>query len=125
LVSKDIGEMLRPRLEPLLEAGEELRGVLVATQQSAFKGRMVGIGVTPGRLLLLPLNRKLEPAEEPIVLTPERIAEARATGAGDDWYSVTAAVMDGAAVTLRLRTTDGETQGEGVRALAEWFAVAS
>lgn len=141
-MATDIDEKLRPALEPSLEAGEELQGVLVASQQSAFKGRMVGIGVTEGRLLLQPLNRKFEPSEEVISLTPDQIAEAKATGAGDEWLNVTAAVMDGAAVTLRLKTTDGEklklmmmrgegtfgklgggeTQRQGVEALAGWFA---
>lgn len=59
----DIGDRLRPLFEPLLEPGEELRGALVAAQQSAFRGRMVAIGVTDRRLLLQPLTRKLEPAE--------------------------------------------------------------
>lgn len=140
-MAEDIGDRLRPLLEPLLESGEELRGVLVATQQSTFRGRMVGIGVTGGRLLLQPLNRRFEADGEANSLTADRIAEAKATGAGDEWFSVTAAVMDGAAVTLRLKTTDGEklklmmmrgeglfgklgggeSQREGIEALAGWF----
>ena len=53
---------VRPAIERQLEAGEELRGVCVATQQSTFRGRMVVIGVTPGRLLLQPVDRKLSPS---------------------------------------------------------------
>lgn len=141
-MAEDIGDWLRPLLEPRLESGEELRGVLVATQQSTFKGRMVAVGVTDRRLLLQPLSRKVEADGEPISLTADQIAEAKATGAGDEWFNVTAAVMDGAAVTLRLKTTDGEklklmmmrgegmfgklgggeTQRQGIEALAGWFA---
>ena len=142
-MATDIGEKLRPALEPSLDPGEELRGVLVATQQSAFKGRMVGIGVTERRLLLQPLNRKFEPTEEASSLTPERITEAKAVGAGDEWYNVTLPnLMSGSALTLRMRTADGEklkltmasgegtfgklgggeTQRQGIEALAGWFA---
>lgn len=35
----DLDAKLRAAVEPLLEPGEELRGVCVATQQSMFKGR--------------------------------------------------------------------------------------
>ena len=141
-MAEDIGDRLRPLLEPLLEPGEELRGVLVATQQSAFRGRMVGIGVTDRRPLLQPLTRKLKPAEARLSLKPDQLAEARASGAGEGWLNLAAAVMDGAAVTLRLRTTGGEkvklmmmrgsgvlgklgggeTQRRGVETLADWFA---
>jgi hypothetical protein len=141
-MAEDIGEKLRPVLEPALRPGEELQGVLVASQQSALRGRMVGIGVTADRLLIQPLTRKFEPSEKAISLTPDQIADAKATGAGDEWFNVTAAVMDGSAVTLRLKTTDGEklklmmmrgegvlgrlgggeTQRQGIEALAGWFA---
>ncbi len=138
----DLDSKLRPVVEALLEPGEELRGVCVATQASLFKGRQVALGVTDRRLLVQGMTRKFEADGEAISLPPERIAKADAEGAGGGWMQVSAAIMDGAAVTLKLRTTDGEklklmlmrgtgalgslgggeTQRQGVEALSAWFA---
>ncbi len=104
----ELGERLRAALAPALASGEQLRGACVATQQSMFKGRQVAIGVTDARLVAQPVTRKFEPDGEPISLPPERIDSVDAEGAGGGWISVSAAIMDGAAVTLKLRTTDGE-----------------
>jgi hypothetical protein len=81
----DLDSKLRPILEALLEPGEELRGVCVATQASLFKGRQVAIGVTDRRLLVQGMTRKFEPDGEPILLPPDRIAKASAEGAGGGW----------------------------------------
>jgi hypothetical protein len=138
----DLDSNLRRALEPLLEPGEELRGVCVATQASMFKGRQVAIGVSDRRLFIQGMNRKFEPAGEPLSLPPEGIAEATAAGAGGGWPEVGAAIMDRAAVTLELRTAagvklklmlmrgtgplgglgGGETQRQGLEALGAWFA---
>jgi hypothetical protein len=103
---------------------------------------MVGIGVTDRRLIVQGLNRKFEPDGDPISLPPERIAEASAQGAGGGWPEIGAAIMDKAAVTLKLKTTDGEKlklmmmrgtgplgglgggedQRSGFEALGAWFA---
>src|ERR1043166_6663965 len=105
----DLDSKLRPVVEGLLEPAEELRGVCVASQASLFKGRQVALGVTDRRLLVQGMTRKFEPDGEAISLLPERIAKASAEGAGVGWMQVGAAIMDGAAVTLKLQTTDGET----------------
>jgi hypothetical protein len=137
----ELGDKLRTAIEPVLQPGEELRGVSVATQASMFKGRMVGIGITDHRLILQGVDRKFEPNCEPISLPPERIADAKAEGAGGGWADIGSALMDGAAVTLKLKTTDGEKfklmmmrgtgplgglgggedQRQGVEALGAWF----
>lgn len=137
----DLGSKLRPVIEQLLEPDEEILGVCVATQASMFKGRQVALGVTGRRLIVQGMNRKFEPAGEAISLPVERIASAAADGAGGGWMTASAAVMDGAAVTLKLKTTDGEklklmlmhgsgplgglgggeSQREGVEALAAWL----
>lgn len=137
----ELGDKLRAAVEPALEAGEQLRGVCVATQQSMFKGRQVAIATTDRRLIVQPMTRKFEPDGEPISLPPERIADVSAEGAGGNWPQIGAAIMDGAAVTLKMKTTDGEKlklmmmrgtgplgglgggeeQREGVQALGEWF----
>jgi hypothetical protein len=138
----DLGTKLSSVLEPLLEPGEELRGACVASQVGIFRGRQVAIGVTDRRLIVQGMNRKFEPDGEPVSLPPERLASAKADGAGGGWPTISAAIMDGVAVTLKLRTSDGEklklmlmratgpfeslgggeAQRQGFEALGEWFA---
>lgn len=138
----NLADKLRAALEPSLGAGEELSGACVASQVGVFRGRQVAIGVTPGRLLIQGMNRKFEPDGPALSLPPERLAAAKAEGAGGGWPEIGAAIMDGAAVTLKLRTSEGEKlklmmmrgtgplgglgggegQRQGVEALAQWFA---
>lgn len=141
----DLDAKLRPLVEPLLEPGEDLRGVCLAVQQSMFKGRQMAIAVTDRRLIVQGANRKFEPDGTPISLPPERIAEASVDGAGGGWMEVGAAILDQAAVTLKLRTGDGEklkltmmrggsgplgglgggeSQRQGLEALGAWFEAA-
>lgn len=140
----DLDSKLRAVVEPLLEPGEELRGVCVATQASMFKGRQIAIGVSDRRLIVQGMNRKFEPDGAAIPLPPERIADVSVDGAGGGWMEVGAAILDQVAVTLKLRTSDGEklkltmmrgsgplgglgggeTQRQGVEALGAWFAAA-
>jgi hypothetical protein len=137
----DLGAKLRDALGPALAPGEELRGACLATQVGLFKGRQVAIGVCPERLLIQGMTRKFEPDGPALSLPPERIAAAKAEGAGEGWWNAEAAIMDGVAVTLKLRTADGEKlkltmmrghgrlgggegQRQGVAALAAWFAAA-
>ena len=137
-------EMSRPHLEALLEPGEELRGFVAATQQSTFKGRLVALAATDRRLIVLPLNRKIEPGGDPISITPETLASAKASGGGGWGTEPTAALMDKAAATLKIKTTGGEKlklnmlrgegpgpiadlgggedQRQGMEALAAWFS---
>ncbi len=141
----DLDSKLRGALAPLLEPGEELRGICVATQQSMFKGRQVAIGVCEHRLLVQGMSRRFEPDGEPLSLPPEQIADASVDGAGGGWLEVGAAILDQVAVTLKLRTAGGEklklmlmrgdgplgglgggeTQRQGVEALGTWFAAAA
>lgn len=137
----ELGDKLRAVVTPLLESGEDLRGVCVASQVSAFKGRAVAVATTDRRLLVQGVNRKFAPDGQPISIPPERLASASAEGGGGGWMNISAMIMDGAAITLRLRTTDGEKlklmmmrgsgplgglgggedQRSGVEAMAAWF----
>jgi hypothetical protein len=138
----ELGDKLRAVLAPELEPGETLRGACVATQAGLFRGRMVAIGVTDSRLILQGANRKWEADGPPVSLPPDRIADAEAEGAGGGWVEIGSAIMEKAAVTLKLRTTageklkltmmrgtgplgglgGGEDQRSGVEALGAWFA---
>jgi hypothetical protein len=137
----DFSSVVGPHLESALDSGETLAGVCAATQQSAFKGRSVAVGVTDRRLLLAPLDRRGRPNGEVISIRPEEITGAKAQGAGGGWASVGTAVLDAAAVTIQLRTVNGdkyklslmrgtgifgklgggEGQEAGIDALAAWF----
>ena len=100
------------------------------------------IGVTDRRLLVQSLDRRGDPVGDPLSLTPERVASAKAGGAGGGWMTPEAAIADHVAVRLQIKTTDGErlklmlmrgegrlvgklgggeSQRQGLEALAEWF----
>jgi hypothetical protein len=88
-----------------LPAGEELRGLCMATESKTFSGRSIVLGVTDTRVLLLALNRRGEPAEAPRSLD---IAEASAGGLSRGSLDPAAWLIDAAGVKLTLCTTDGE-----------------
>jgi hypothetical protein len=137
-------DRVRPQVQALLEPGERLQGICAANRSSAFKGKLIGLAVTDRRLILMPLNRKIEADGDVASILPEGIASSEAEGVGGGWWTPTSGIMDRAAVTLKLRTTDGtkrklmmmrgegpgflgklagdEGQREGIEALAAWFA---
>ena len=134
----ELGDKLRTALAATLEPGESLEGACVATQTGLFKGRQVAIGATDRRLIVQGMNRRFEPDGAPVSLPPDRIAAADAEDISGGWPNLAAALMDRAAVTLKLKTTDGEKlklmmmrgtgklgggddQRQGVEALANWF----
>ena len=129
-------------LEAELEPGEELLGICPANhRQSAFKGRLVAIGVTERRLLVLGIDRRGNP-DGVESITREQVADADAGGAGGGWPTVEAAIADHTAVSVKIRTADGrklklmlmrgegrlfgklgggESQRQGIAALAGFF----
>lgn len=137
-----LADKLRPVAESLLQPGESLLGCCIATRRGLFSGQMVAIAVTEGRLVVQPLTRRFKPDGEPLSLPPQRIADARAGSGGGGWPTIGSAILDGASVALKLRTTDGqklkllmmhasgllgglaggEAQRQGVEALGAWFA---
>jgi len=142
----DLAGKYQPHLQGLLEPSEELRGTCIATQQSTFKGRAIAIGITDRRLLLQPLDRRGDPIGDATALTPPEIGSAEVDGAGGGWLNVGPAILDATAVTLKLRLENGdklklmmmrggagtlgrlgggESQQDGLQALADWFAQAA
>jgi len=134
-------DVVRPQLEAQLEHGEALRGIAAATYQKTFSGRTYAVGVTERRLLLQPLDRKLQVKGAFVSVTPAEAADAELDGAGGGWWTAPSAVLDATALTLKLKAADGERyklvmmqggsslfggqeQADGVLALAEWLAAA-
>jgi hypothetical protein len=140
-VAVDFAATVRPHLEALLEPGEQLLGVVAATVQKTFSGGLFALGVTDRRLLLQALDRRAQPKGDPRIITPGDMVSADMNGAGGGWWTAPAAILDASATALTLRTADGEktklmmmkgtgllgglgggeSQREGVVALAEWM----
>ncbi len=142
MARESIADKYADDLAALLEAGERLEGVCAASeQQGMFKGRGVLLATTDRRLLIVGLDRRGRLAGEPVAVTTGDVAEASVDGAGGGWPQLTAAVMDGVAVRLKLRLRDrskhrfmlmqgsgplgglggGESQRQGVEALARFL----
>ena len=134
--------MVTPVLSPLLDAGEELRGVVSATHQKTFGGSMYVIGVTGRRLLVQGLDRKFN-ANVPLqsASSREALASAEVDGAGDGWWTTAAAIADMHSVVMRITLDSGErlkflmtrggmkllggdAQKNGVQAMVELLATA-
>jgi hypothetical protein len=140
-VAGDFGERVGVLLRGRLEEGETLQGVIAATHQKTFSGSLYAIGVTDRRLLLQPLDRHLQAKGDLRSIRPEALQGADIDGAGGGWWTAPAAVLDMAALAVTFRTTDGEklklvmmkgtgplgglgggeTQRDGVLALAGWL----
>ena len=137
-------DRVAPQVEALLEPGEQLHGICAANQSSAFKGKLIGLAVTDRRLILMSLNRRIEADGDVASILPQDIESSEAEGVSGGWWTPTSGIMDKAAVTLKLKTTDGtkrklmmmrgegpgflgklgggEGQRQGIEALAAWFA---
>jgi hypothetical protein len=137
-MAEDFANVLQPLLEAQLEQGEALQGIAAATHQKTFSGSLYAIGVTDRRLLLQPLDRKLQPKDALVPVAREAAADAELDGAGGDWWTAPSAVLDATAITLKVTAGGerlklmmmrggsslfgGESQAKGVVALAEWLA---
>jgi hypothetical protein len=141
---RDPADVVTPVLDALLNPGEQLRGWCLATEQTAFSGHTVILGVTDQRLVLQSVDRKFRPRDDALSIRPDELARADADGAGGAWWTATAAIMDSAALKVKLETTTGakrtltmmrgsgmfgklgggEAQQQGIDALAEWLRAA-
>jgi hypothetical protein len=136
----DIGEKLRPVLEPLLEDGEALEGMCVGSQSGFMSSKFVVIGVTPTRLIVQETDRKQQPKGEPTIVDVGDLAGSRESGFGVNL--VTSSIMEKSTIKVAVKTASGKklklmigrggegmlgnlmggpTQGEGVSALQAWL----
>ena len=139
-VVADIGEKLRPALEPSLEDGEALVGMCVGSQSGFMSSKFVVIGVTGRRLIVQETDRKQRPKGEPTIVAAADLAGARESGFGVNL--VTSSIMEKTSIKLTIKTASGEklklmigrggdgmlgslmggpTQAEGVDALQAWL----
>ncbi|MEO6122281.1 MAG: hypothetical protein ABIR32_01130 [Ilumatobacteraceae bacterium] len=75
-------ELHRNLLTPQLTTNEQLLGAFMATASSAFTNRILVIGVTPLRLMLLEVDRKLQPKAALVSVQPHDIIKSSVDGFG-------------------------------------------
>jgi hypothetical protein len=139
-LSTDFDAIARPQLQPLLEPGERIEGILAATVQRTFSGGFYALAVTDRRLILQPMRGRRAKGDA-VSIRPDELVDADLDGAGGGWWTAPAAILDATAVQLTLRTADGErrrlkmmrgegalgglgggeAQRTGLLALAEWM----
>ena len=73
---------LRALLGGLLEPGEELVGCLTATARKTFSATPYAIGVTPGRLILVPVDRRFAAKGPVVTIRPGDIQKTSVDGFG-------------------------------------------
>ena len=139
MVVADIEEKLRPVLEPLLEEGETLEGMVVGSQSGFMSSKFVVIGVTPTRLIVQETDRKQNAKGEPTIVAAGDLAGSKkgGFGAGD----LQSSIMNATSIKLTVKTASGQklklmmakgggmlgklaggqTQEDGVKALQAWL----
>jgi hypothetical protein len=63
---EETAELLRSQLTPMLEPGEALIGAVHATEPKTFSANIYIIGVTPNRLIVVPVDRRMNPNGKPV-----------------------------------------------------------
>jgi hypothetical protein len=135
----DLKEKLWPALEPLLEEGETLEGMVVGSRSGFMSSKFVVIGVTPTRLIVQETDRKQNPKGEPTIVGSHELAGAKKGGFG--YGDISDSIMNATSIKLTVKTASGEklklmmakgggplgklmggqTQEEGVKALQAWL----
>ena len=135
----DIKEKLWPALEPLLEEGEALEGMVVGSRSGFMSSKFVVVGVTPTRLIVQETDRKQNPKGEPTIVGSGELAGSKKGGFG--MGDVSDSIMNATSIKLTVKTASGEkiklmmakgggplgklmggeTQEQGVKALQAWL----
>ncbi|MDQ5895390.1 MAG: hypothetical protein QG596_1651 [Actinomycetota bacterium] len=97
-------------LRSLLEPGEDLLGVAAVNwQRSMFKQTVSALGVTGGRLIIQPLDRKGKMSgEQPVFIRKDEITKGSYGGGGGMGSAPTSLIMDSASIEVKIKTTKGE-----------------
>lgn len=91
---EETARRLRAAVEPNLEAGETLVGVVHANQAKLFSTELFAVGIAPSRLIVVPLDRQCAAAGPAVSIRNGEIAEASVWGWGGslvDFLSTAAA----------------------------------
>jgi hypothetical protein len=79
---EETSRRLRTQLEPYLAPDERLIGAVHANEPKTFSAKLYAIGVTPDRLIVLPVSRKMEAAGAPQTITRTDISASSVWGWG-------------------------------------------
>jgi hypothetical protein len=79
---KQLAEIQTNVLSRYVAPGEPLLGGLQATRKKSFSNKVFLIGVTPHRIMLVPVNRKWEPDGDALSFTRAEIDRASVDGMG-------------------------------------------
>lgn len=77
-LSRRLAAVVAPHLAP----GEQLVGVVYAHQTKLFSAELWAIGVTPGRLVMVPIDRRHEPTGAPVSIPRDQLADCSVWGWG-------------------------------------------
>jgi hypothetical protein len=70
----------RAHVQPMLQHGEEVAGIVMATQSSAFTNKTFVVCVTNQRLIVVPAKANMTPKGDPTFITPEEILSTSIAG---------------------------------------------
>lgn len=139
LFGKSVGdryERIVERVSPLLDPGEEVKGVAITTHSSAFKQQCYGVVTTGTRILMVPTSARLEPKGEPVSIRPEDVTRTQIAGATESFTDMMKKMGDdnlrfeAHGTTYKLsaltgagfdRLFSGEQQRVGVQALYDFL----
>lgn len=79
---EEMSKQLRGLVVPHLATGEQLLGVAHANQPRIFRSELFAVGVTPARLILVPIDRRNAPAGAPVSIEKGEIRSASIWGWG-------------------------------------------
>lgn len=96
---------LRQNMANLCPPGEPLIGVAMANNKKTFSMDMYAIGITAQRMVMVPLDRKMNPTGEPRWYTHADIVDSSVWGKGGGWKAV---LSTEAGYELRFKTAAGE-----------------
>jgi len=107
---KDHEAKLAAAVDSLIAPGEEKLGTVMATRQSTFKGRMVALVPTDRRLIVQEMSRKFDPEGDPVSITADNLESAKLDKGTGGWSgdSPSSMIMNKSAITIKIKTTDGE-----------------
>jgi hypothetical protein len=75
-------QMYQTIVRPLLLPNEQLLGVCQATQRTSFSNKIYVIGVMSDRFVLVQVDRKIQPKDEPVSVRREDITKSSVDGFG-------------------------------------------